>query len=953
MQTNCLERSRRDALLHPTRLQFRFALAILASLPCVSQAEFDIGDRVAGATAPLSQSEGSGRYRLRRFGPPPKPQAISLDPVPSSGVASERSLSHAPGIPHKIGFARNVPQLQTSAGTSANLHWESTPGGGSVAAVTLTSPNASGIRLGVHVKRLPSSAAIRFYDPNQTDAHEFTAKDVSDSIQRNVDAGENSESGKTFWSPYIEGQSVTVEIELQAGTSPADLEISIPRISHIYAPPVTSQAGVFAQSQSCEMDATCSSTWADEENATAKITFVDESGMSWLCSGTLLNNAASDFTPYFLSANHCISNQIRASSLETWWFYRSAACGSSVPDAKFTRNSGGATLLYASPLTDTAFMRLIQSPPPGAVFAGWIPNALAAGSAVTGIHHPRGDLQKISFGNVSGFMDCTGLSVTDTFYCSPTSSSNAEYLAVTPTGGIWEPGSSGSGLFTAINGIHYLAGQLLGGITSCANPRSPGYFGRFDLAYAAALSRWLRPSSSVSLNVSSLGNGTVTSLPTGIACGLSCNAPFSPGTTLTLAASAKQGAVFAGWSGACSGSTPVCKLTLNSSQSVTANFSSVPLAGTGYLGTPMDGTTVSGVGVISGYHCSSKDIDVYIDGAWAGKAGAGTRLLGTQGVCGRTDTGYSILYNFNNLTNGLHVITVSADGIQQDSHTVTTFMSGGVPWLTGVSRTGQITDFPQTGQTATLQWVQSYQNFLITAIDDGSGPYLPPYYSTSNVLGVSVAGAAGRVTSLPSGIACTTGCSAYFPIGTIVTLAASAPPGSVFTSWTGGCVGSGPVCQVVVNSDQTVIANFASVSPPGIGYLGTPVADTTVSGVGVISGYHCTSKDIDVYVDGVWAGKAGAGTRLLGTQGVCGRTDTGYSILYNFNNLANGLHVITVSADGIPQDAHAFTTVKSGGIPWLTGASRIVTVPDFPTPGTTSVIQWVQSYQNFLITGTK
>lgn len=137
---------------------------------------------------------------------------------------------------------------------------------------------------------------------------------------------------------------------------------------------------------------------------------------------------------------------------------------------------------------------------------------------------------------------------------------------------------------------------------------------------------------------------------------------------------------------------------------------------TGVLGTPVDGTVVSGVGVISGYHCTSKNIEVFIDGVSYGKAGAGTQLLGTQDVCGRTDTGFSLLYNFNNLADGQHTFSVYADGVIFDTHIATTFRSGGKPWLSGQNASSTILDFPVVGQTATLQWMQSYQNFLITSI---------------------------------------------------------------------------------------------------------------------------------------------------------------------------------------------------------------------------------------------
>lgn len=157
-------------------------------------------------------------------------------------------------------------------------------------------------------------------------------------------------------------------------------------------------------------------------------------------------------------------------------------------------------------------------------------------------------------------------------------------------------------------------------------------------------------------------------------------------------------------------------IALSSPTNFAGNTASVALGGTGVLGTPVDGSVVSGVGVISGYHCSSKNIEILVDGVSIGPAGAGTTLLGTQEVCGRTDTGYALLYNFNNLSNGAHTISARADGVEFDLATVTTVRSGGVPWLAGANRSFTLADFPSTGRSVTLQWVESYQNFVITAV---------------------------------------------------------------------------------------------------------------------------------------------------------------------------------------------------------------------------------------------
>lgn len=79
-------------------------------------------------------------------------------------------------------------------------------------------------------------------------------------------------------------------------------------------------------------------------------------------------------------------------------------------------------------------------------------------------------------------------------------------------------------------------------------------------------------SDSVQLSVSDKGVGTVTSNPAGIDCGSSCSATFNNGTSVVLTATPAPGNSFAGWSGACAGSSPTCSLNLTSSTSVAAGF---------------------------------------------------------------------------------------------------------------------------------------------------------------------------------------------------------------------------------------------------------------------------------------------------------------------------------------------------------------------------------------------
>ncbi|HVN22233.1 MAG TPA: alkaline phosphatase family protein [Dongiaceae bacterium] len=75
----------------------------------------------------------------------------------------------------------------------------------------------------------------------------------------------------------------------------------------------------------------------------------------------------------------------------------------------------------------------------------------------------------------------------------------------------------------------------------------------------------------LTVKLAGTGSGTVTSTPAGISCKPTCSASFASGTKVKLTLSAAKGSYFAGWSGACKG-TSACTITMNSNLSATATF---------------------------------------------------------------------------------------------------------------------------------------------------------------------------------------------------------------------------------------------------------------------------------------------------------------------------------------------------------------------------------------------
>lgn len=80
------------------------------------------------------------------------------------------------------------------------------------------------------------------------------------------------------------------------------------------------------------------------------------------------------------------------------------------------------------------------------------------------------------------------------------------------------------------------------------------------------------PTPMVTLSVSVVGEGSVSSQPTGINCGRLCEMNVATGGRVQLTAKPAAGYVFGRWSGGCSGATTSCTVTLDAAKTVTAVF---------------------------------------------------------------------------------------------------------------------------------------------------------------------------------------------------------------------------------------------------------------------------------------------------------------------------------------------------------------------------------------------
>ena len=281
----------------------------------------------------------------------------------------------------------------------------------------------------------------------------------------------NNKSYNRFSTMPVSGDKVILEY-FEPFMSHNSSIINISNIIHAYQPIFSNTTRGFDDSQNCNNNVNCAGfqPWIDEKNSVV-MTLTD--GGTRLCSGTMINNVNQDLELYFLTSQNCLGGH------EDWIFmfnYESPGCNNE--DGITDNTLSGATLLSHDSQSDFALLKLNESPPSyyNVYFSGWDAREIPPSNCVS-IHHPVGDIKKISFHE--------GSAISDGWFFNDYSHWRIDQW----TSGITEPGSYGAPLF---NENHHLVGQLHGGESSCNNP-SNDYYGKFSKSWDLGLKEWLDP----------------------------------------------------------------------------------------------------------------------------------------------------------------------------------------------------------------------------------------------------------------------------------------------------------------------------------------------------------------------------------------------------------------------------------------------------------------------------
>ena len=390
-----------------------------------------------------------------------------------NAIHTEDILRDKNGVLYRIGVNRPANISLNNTGI-----WKTLPNGDRQWQMHIKSPGAEAISFLFEVFKIYGGTTLNIQDITGKPLHNtLTSKDVESHFMQNAALCFGDEMIMTIYEPAYTKSS----------------EIFIDRIIYNYRATGNPNAQKINESDACEINVNCSpvgNNWQDEKRGVARIYVVDGGGAGW-CTGSVVNNTALDCKPLFLTALHC-GVSATAGNMNQWKFYfRYEALTCTNPSVAGTlddyfitgcvrmadaNDAGGDTgsdflLVQMGTLANqAATITTMKSANFNCYWNGWDANNTAT-TGGAGIHHPAGDIKKISTFNGTTVSTTWGGSVSNTHWRLTWSANSNGH-------GVTEGGSSGSPLFNNSSGR--IIGTLTGGGSFCTALNSPDSYGKMS-----------------------------------------------------------------------------------------------------------------------------------------------------------------------------------------------------------------------------------------------------------------------------------------------------------------------------------------------------------------------------------------------------------------------------------------------------------------------------------------
>ena len=378
------------------------------------------------------------------------------------------------GMFYRIGVATSSNITPSSAGL-----WTVLPNGDKIWQLKIKATGAEALSFLFSTFKLYDDASFWVQD-NQGKAlfKTLTKNDVLDHFQQHIE--------------LCFGNEMVLNLLEPKGTQSS--EFILDQIMYDYRSTGNPNIQKINESDACQVNVNCTpegTNWQDEKRGVARILVVDGGSQGW-CSGTLINNLALDCKPYFLTALHCGVTSSTA-NFNQWKFYfryeaptctNPASAGNLASNVitgcvkKATSNDGGGNsgsdfllVQIGSAANEAATITTLKSANFNAYWNGWDANNVTASNGV-GIHHPAGDIKKISA--------FTGSTTSSSWGSAAGSHWQMVWTATTNGHGVTEGGSSGSPLFNNNGGNSRVIGTLTGGSSFCTATSSPDLYGKMS-----------------------------------------------------------------------------------------------------------------------------------------------------------------------------------------------------------------------------------------------------------------------------------------------------------------------------------------------------------------------------------------------------------------------------------------------------------------------------------------